>query len=96
MIKRESGERPEQTRCCKFHIKLEDKQATVFLTKSRHNGFGRKMGRHPHNGTSQKTCHLSFFLTLSGNKAVEYGRTKTLSATIVINILSIYCTGYKL
>ena len=46
-MKRESGENPEQTRCCEFFLDFKKLCATVRIPD----------GKASWNGTSQKTCH---------------------------------------
>ena len=54
-LKRESGENPEQTRCCKLFERFANTQATVF-TRSPLEGIERWGGKACKTGVSQKTC----------------------------------------
>ena len=61
-IKRESGESPEQSRCCKFHCMLQTFTSLPLeeLTS----------GKASATETSQKTCHALFYHCFRG-KSVE-------------------------
>lgn len=60
LMKRELGENPKQTRCCKLQKKsYEHYQMPLFLNKI---GTGRRFN----NGVSQKTCQSFISLTAFG------------------------------
>ena len=60
-MKRESGENPEQTRCCKLRLRAEQRPHLPLSPEG--------MGRRSDTGASQKTCR--HFATVNGFRGIK-------------------------